>query len=149
MGSSNDTWLNRFKGRNVAFGGLLFWKGAPEARSLTVAGAVPRRRERCGGTMALTGLLVLELSLYCGCFCCGIVTAASITIVQVRPRIHPRTPLFIKFVYLQLLPDARNFFNFLFCFLFLQTRACCAYFKCRETSDVSVSLSCTLFNFVS
>lgn len=35
------------------------------------------------GTMALTGLLVLELSLYAGCFCCGIVTAASLTIVQV------------------------------------------------------------------
>lgn len=33
--------------------------------------------------MALTALLMLELSLYAGCFCCGIVTAASITIVQV------------------------------------------------------------------
>ncbi|TNM93764.1 hypothetical protein fugu_001940 [Takifugu bimaculatus] len=32
--------------------------------------------------MALTALLVLELSLYAGCFCCGIVTAASITILQ-------------------------------------------------------------------
>ncbi|XP_051284910.1 transmembrane protein 179B [Dicentrarchus labrax] len=32
--------------------------------------------------MALTGLLLLELALYASCFVCGIVTAASITIVQ-------------------------------------------------------------------
>ncbi|XP_022065875.1 transmembrane protein 179B [Acanthochromis polyacanthus] len=32
--------------------------------------------------MALTGLLLLELGLYASCFVCGIVTAASITIVQ-------------------------------------------------------------------
>lgn len=32
--------------------------------------------------MALTVLLLLELSLYASCFVCGIVTAASITIVQ-------------------------------------------------------------------
>ena len=33
--------------------------------------------------MALTGLLLLELCLYASCFVCGIVTAASVTIVQV------------------------------------------------------------------
>lgn len=32
--------------------------------------------------MALTGLLLLELGLYACCFVCGIVTAASLTIVQ-------------------------------------------------------------------
>ncbi|XP_040887824.1 transmembrane protein 179B [Toxotes jaculatrix] len=32
--------------------------------------------------MALTGLLLLELGLYASCFVCGIVAAASITIVQ-------------------------------------------------------------------
>lgn len=32
--------------------------------------------------MAYTGLLLLELGLYASCFVCGIVTAASITIVQ-------------------------------------------------------------------
>ncbi|XP_028284558.1 transmembrane protein 179B [Parambassis ranga] len=32
--------------------------------------------------MALAGLLLLELGLYASCFICGIVTAASITIVQ-------------------------------------------------------------------
>ncbi|XP_073331195.1 transmembrane protein 179B [Pagrus major] len=32
--------------------------------------------------MALTGLLLLELCLYASCFVCGIVTAASVTIVQ-------------------------------------------------------------------
>ncbi|XP_020499333.2 transmembrane protein 179B [Labrus bergylta] len=32
--------------------------------------------------MASTGLLLLELGLYASCFVCGIVTAASITIVQ-------------------------------------------------------------------
>lgn len=32
--------------------------------------------------MATTGLLLLELGLYASCFVCGIVTAASITIVQ-------------------------------------------------------------------
>ncbi|KAM9335897.1 transmembrane protein 179B [Symphorus nematophorus] len=32
--------------------------------------------------MALTGLLLLELGLYASCFVCGIVTAASVTIVQ-------------------------------------------------------------------
>lgn len=32
--------------------------------------------------MALTGLLLLELALYASCFVCGIVAAASITIVQ-------------------------------------------------------------------
>uniref|UniRef100_A0A3Q3X1A9 Transmembrane protein 179B n=1 Tax=Mola mola TaxID=94237 RepID=A0A3Q3X1A9_MOLML len=33
--------------------------------------------------MALMGLLLmLELALYAGCFCCGIVTAVSVTIVQ-------------------------------------------------------------------
>ncbi|XP_035531624.1 transmembrane protein 179B [Morone saxatilis] len=32
--------------------------------------------------MALTGLLLLELALYASCFVCGIVTAASLTIVQ-------------------------------------------------------------------
>lgn len=32
--------------------------------------------------MAVTGLLLLELSLYASCFVCGIVTAASLTIVQ-------------------------------------------------------------------
>ncbi|XP_074518110.1 transmembrane protein 179B [Halichoeres trimaculatus] len=32
--------------------------------------------------MAFTGLLLLELGLYASCFVCGIVTAASITIVQ-------------------------------------------------------------------
>lgn len=33
--------------------------------------------------MALAGLLVLEWGLYISCFICGIVTAASVTIVQV------------------------------------------------------------------
>lgn len=33
--------------------------------------------------MALAGLLVLEWGLYISCFVCGIVTAASVTIVQV------------------------------------------------------------------
>ncbi|XP_053198902.1 transmembrane protein 179B [Scomber japonicus] len=32
--------------------------------------------------MALTGLLLVELGLYASCFVCGIVTAASLTIVQ-------------------------------------------------------------------
>ncbi|XP_070785675.1 transmembrane protein 179B [Enoplosus armatus] len=32
--------------------------------------------------MALTGLLLVELGLYTSCFICGIITAASITIVQ-------------------------------------------------------------------
>ncbi|KAM9836503.1 transmembrane protein 179B [Aulostomus maculatus] len=32
--------------------------------------------------MALTGVLLLELGLYASCFVCGIVTAASVTIVQ-------------------------------------------------------------------
>ncbi|CAG04604.1 unnamed protein product [Tetraodon nigroviridis] len=32
--------------------------------------------------MAWTGLLVLELGLYAGSFCCGIITAASVAIVQ-------------------------------------------------------------------
>lgn len=32
--------------------------------------------------MAISGVLLLELALYAGCFCCGIVTAASVTIVQ-------------------------------------------------------------------
>ncbi|KAM7377453.1 hypothetical protein PAMA_013980 [Pampus argenteus] len=32
--------------------------------------------------MALTGLLLLELALYASCFVCGIITAASVTIVQ-------------------------------------------------------------------
>lgn len=39
-------------------------------------------RSRGRWTMALTGLLLLELCLYASCFVCGIVTAASITIVQ-------------------------------------------------------------------
>uniref|UniRef100_H3D654 Transmembrane protein 179Ba n=1 Tax=Tetraodon nigroviridis TaxID=99883 RepID=H3D654_TETNG len=40
-----------------------------------------RREQRCG-PMAWTGLLVLELGLYAGSFCCGIITAASVAIVQ-------------------------------------------------------------------
>lgn len=44
--------------------------------------------------MALMGLLVmLELALYAGCFCCGIVTAVSVTIVQVSPLRNPRAGL--------------------------------------------------------
>ncbi|KAJ0055998.1 hypothetical protein NL108_017365, partial [Boleophthalmus pectinirostris] len=35
-----------------------------------------------GWTMAVTGILILELILYVSCFVCGIVTAASITITQ-------------------------------------------------------------------
>ena len=34
--------------------------------------------------MALPWLLVLELVLYAGCFICGIIAAASLTINQVR-----------------------------------------------------------------
>lgn len=41
------------------------------------------RQEPGRRTMALTGLLLLELGLYASCFVCGIVAAASITIVQV------------------------------------------------------------------
>lgn len=58
----------------------------PDGEYVLVSGLTPdcpRRQERGCGAMALTGLLVLELSLYAVCFCCGIVTAASITIVQV------------------------------------------------------------------
>lgn len=42
-----------------------------------------RRRLSCCWMMALAGLLVLEWGLYISCFICGIVTAASVTIVQV------------------------------------------------------------------
>lgn len=58
----------------------------PEAKYFIVAdfkADFPHRQEQRCGAMALSVLLVLELSLYAGCFCCGIVTAASITIVQV------------------------------------------------------------------
>lgn len=42
-----------------------------------------RRGLSCCWMMALAGLLVLEWGLYISCFVCGIVTAASVTIVQV------------------------------------------------------------------
>lgn len=35
--------------------------------------------------MALPRLVILELLLYASCFICGIVTAASLIIVQVKP----------------------------------------------------------------
>uniref|UniRef100_A0A0E9W6C8 Uncharacterized protein n=1 Tax=Anguilla anguilla TaxID=7936 RepID=A0A0E9W6C8_ANGAN len=38
--------------------------------------------------MALPWLFVLELGLYAGCFICGITTAASVTIAQVKGRKH-------------------------------------------------------------
>lgn len=42
-----------------------------------------RRGLSCCWMMALAGLLLLEWGLYISCFVCGIVTAASVTIVQV------------------------------------------------------------------
>lgn len=53
---------------------LLFW---PPCRRSLFAGSLGR------WMMALPWLLLLELALYASCFVCGIVTAASLTIVQV------------------------------------------------------------------
>lgn len=39
--------------------------------------------------MALPWLLVLELVLYAGCFICGVIAAASLTITQVRQHHAP------------------------------------------------------------
>lgn len=50
---------------------------------LPLCWSLPRQLEPDRWTMALTVLLLVELGLYASCFVCGIVTAASITIVQV------------------------------------------------------------------
>lgn len=58
-----------------------------EATYFIVADLTPasarRQEQRCGAMAVTELLLLLELCLYAGCFCCGIVTAASIAIVQV------------------------------------------------------------------
>lgn len=73
---------------------------APISTGATLTLVCPQR-EVGRWMMALTGLLLLELGLYASCFVCGIVTAASVTIVQVT--IHPLSAPFFP---LQPLPGA-------------------------------------------